>query len=215
MAMFVVARGILGCEAVFLGSSGAPLLTEIAHPAHRATATALFNTTYALGAIIAAWTTFSTFPIDGSAAWRIPSALQGVPSVVQLLGLWFVPESPRWLVSKDRGDEALQILGKYHAEGDVNDALVQFEFSEIKEALAYERSTSRGSWLQGYLEFTRSAGNRKRLFILLWSACFAQVWLSSRIPLIYIWSNANSLVPTCRCREMPSSPTIWPQSSRA
>ncbi|KAL3442862.1 general substrate transporter [Aspergillus insuetus] len=175
LAMFVVARGILGCGAVFLGSSGAPLLTEIAHPAHRATATALFNTTYALGAIIAAWTTFGTFRIDGSAAWRIPSALQGVPSVVQLLGLWFVPESPRWLVSKDRSDEALQILGKYHAEGDVNDALVQFEFNEIKEALAYERSTSRGSWLQGYLEFTRSAGNRKRLFILLWSACFAQM----------------------------------------
>jgi hypothetical protein len=134
---------------------------------------------------------------------------------VQLLGLWFVPESLHWLVSKDRGDEALQILGKYHAEGDVNDALVQFEFNEIKDALAYEQSTSRGSWHQGYLEFTRSAGNRKRLFILLWSACFAQVWVSSRIPLIYIWSNANSLVPTCRCREMPSSPTIWPQSSRA
>ncbi|KAJ0418914.1 general substrate transporter [Aspergillus carlsbadensis] len=119
--------------------------------------------------------TFGTFRIDGSAAWRILSALQGVPSVVQLLGLWFVPESPRWLVSKDRADEALQMLGKYHAEGYVNDALVQFEFTEINEALAYERSTTRGSWLQGYLEFTRSAGNHMRLFILLWSACFAQM----------------------------------------
>ena len=74
LPMFVVARGILGCGTVFLGSAGAPLITEIAHPAHRSTATALFNTSYALGSIIAAWTTFGTFRIDNSAAWRIPSA---------------------------------------------------------------------------------------------------------------------------------------------
>ncbi|KAL4881055.1 general substrate transporter [Aspergillus karnatakaensis] len=175
LPMFVVSRGILGCGAVFLGSSGGPLLTEIAHPAHRATATAMFNTTYALGAIIAAWTTFGTFRIDGSASWRIPSALQGVPSVVQLLGLYFVPESPRWLISKDRGEEALQVLAKYHAEGNSNDALVQAEYNEINETLAYERSVSKSSWVHGYLEFTRTAGNRKRLFIVLWSACFAQM----------------------------------------
>ncbi|KAL5343418.1 hexose transporter protein [Aspergillus crustosus] len=158
-----------------VGLATAPLLTEVAHPAHRATATALFNTTYALGAIIAAWTTFGTFRIDGSAPWRIPSALQGLPSVLQLLGLYLIPESPRWLISKDRGEKALHILAKYHAEGDANDPLVQFEYNEINETLAYERSTSKASWIQGYLEFTRSAGNRKRLFILLWSACFAQM----------------------------------------
>jgi MFS family permease len=173
--MFVVARGILGCGTVFLGSSGAPLITEIAHPAHRATATAMFNTTYSLGAIVAAWATFGTFRIDGSAAWRIPSALQGFPSVIQLLGLYFVPESPRWLVSKDRSDEALAILAKYHGEGDETDALVTFEYNEIQDALAYERSVGKIGWIQSYLQFGRTQGNRKRLFILLWSACFAQV----------------------------------------
>lgn len=66
LEMFVIARGVLGCGTVFLGASGAPLITEIAHPAHRATATAMFNTTYSLGAIVAAWSTFGTFRIDGS-----------------------------------------------------------------------------------------------------------------------------------------------------
>ncbi|KAG9252386.1 general substrate transporter [Emericellopsis atlantica] len=143
LPMFVVARGILGCGTVFLGSSGAPLITEIAHPAHRATATALFNTSYALGAIIAAWTTFGTFRIASSASWRIPSGMQGLPSIIQLLGLYFVPESPRWLISKDRNEEALAI--------------------------------DRGSALQNYLEFVRTSGNRKRLFILLWCACISQM----------------------------------------
>lgn len=175
LPMFVVARGILGCGTVFLGASGAPLITEIAHPAHRATATALFNTSYSLGSIVAAWATFGTFRIASSAAWRIPSGLQALPSVIQLLGLYFVPESPRWLVSKDRNEEALAFLGKYHAEGNDQDPMVQFEYNEIRDALAYERSTDRGSFIQNYLEFIRTPGNRKRLFILLWSSCITQM----------------------------------------
>lgn len=175
LPMFVVARAILGCGTVFLGSSGAPLITETAHPAHRATATALFNTSYALGSIVAAWTTFGTFRIESSASWRIPSGLQGLPSVIQLLGLYFVPESPRWLVSRDRNEEALAFLAKYHAEGNEQDALVQFEYNEITNALAYERSVDRGSLIQNYLELVRTRGNRKRLFILLWGSCIAQM----------------------------------------
>ncbi|CAG7945237.1 unnamed protein product [Penicillium salamii] len=137
LEIFVVARGILGCGAVLLGSSGA-LLTEIAHPAPRATATAMFSTTYSLGAIVAAWSTFGTFRIDGTALWRIPSALQGLPVLMQLLGLCLVPGGPRWLVSRDRGREALAVLAGYHAEGNEADPLVQFEFHDIQEALQHE-----------------------------------------------------------------------------
>ena len=50
-------------------------------------------------------------------AWRLPSLLQAVPSVLQVALVLFAPESPRWLVSKGREDEALQILAYYHADG--------------------------------------------------------------------------------------------------
>ncbi|KIW05920.1 uncharacterized protein PV09_03113 [Verruconis gallopava] len=175
LAMFVVARGFLGCGTVFLGSSGGPLIAEIAHPLQRPTATALFNTSYALGSIVAAWATFGTFRINGSAAWRIPSALQALPSVIQLCMLRWVPESPRWLVSKHRDEEALAFLAKYHAEGNMDDPMIQFEYKEIQDALEYEKAVDRGSWIGNYLDFLRSPGNRKRLFILVWSACFAQM----------------------------------------
>ncbi|KPM43252.1 hypothetical protein AK830_g3325 [Neonectria ditissima] len=110
-----------------------------------------------------------------SAAWRIPSAIQGLPSIIQLIGLYFVPESPRWLISEDKNEEAISFLAKYHAEGNNQDALVQFEYNEIRDALAHERSADRGSWLQNYLELVRTPGNRKRLFILFWCACISQM----------------------------------------
>jgi hypothetical protein len=44
----------------------------------------------------------------------------------------FLPESPRWLVSKDRDDEAFAILTKYHAEGDATSVLVQAEMAQIQ-----------------------------------------------------------------------------------
>lgn len=175
LPMFVVARGIIGAGTVLTSTAGAPLITEVAHPAHRTTATALFNTSWSLGAIIAAWATFGTFRITDSAAWRIPSALQGLPSVIQLCALWFVPESPRWLISKGRPEEALHILGHYHAEGDENDPVVQFEFREITETIAHEKSLKNTKFLNKYSQFFRTRGNRHRLAILVWLACCSQM----------------------------------------
>jgi hypothetical protein len=65
----------------------------------------------------AAWTTFGTFKIGSTWAWRVPSVLQGLPSVLQVALIWFCPESPRFLVSKGREAEALKVLAYYHADG--------------------------------------------------------------------------------------------------
>ncbi|KAJ0416993.1 general substrate transporter [Aspergillus carlsbadensis] len=175
ITMFVVSRGILGTGAALIQASGTPLITEIAHPHQRATATALFNTSYALGSIIAAWTCFGTFRLDNTWSWRIPSLLQGLPSVIQLAGIFFIPESPRWLVSRGRDEDALRMLAKYHGEGDESDALVQFEFNEIRQTVLLDQEEGTAKFLAGYLEFARTPGNRRRFFLLLWCACMSQM----------------------------------------
>ena len=70
--------------------------------------------------------------------WRIPSFLQIVPSLLQVSFISFLPESPRWLVSKGRRDEAYAILVKYHVEGDENSEFVKAEYSQIEETLETE-----------------------------------------------------------------------------
>lgn len=175
MAMFIIARIIIGAGSVIVAGVGAPYITEVAHPAQRSTATALFLTFYSVGSIVAGWSTFGTFRIDGNASWRIPSSLQAAPSIIQLLFLWFVPESPRWLVSQGRKDEALAILVKYHGEDNRNDPVVQFEYEEIQSALDSEKDISQMTIFSFLRELMSGPGNHRRMFIMIWAAICSQM----------------------------------------
>lgn len=84
--------------------------------------------------------------INSNAAWRVPLALQMVPTIGLFTIMWFLPESPRWLVSKGREAEALQILARVHADGDMSDDYVVTEYAEIKEKLEWEREVKKPSY---------------------------------------------------------------------
>lgn len=53
-----------------------------------------------------------------------------------------MPESPRWLISKDRDDEAFQLLTVLHGKGDPQSLLVQAEYQEIRDTLHFERGST-------------------------------------------------------------------------
>ncbi|KIM45610.1 hypothetical protein M413DRAFT_344480 [Hebeloma cylindrosporum] len=180
--MFIGARFLIGFGLTFAAAAAPLLVTEIAYPTQRAQATSMYNTLWYLGSIIAAWTTFGTFRIPTNWAWRIPSALQALPSVIQIFLIWFVPESPRWLLSKGREDEALNTLAYYHANGNKNDPLVQYEFEEIKAALAFDRDVAANV---GWLALIKTPGNRRRLRIILALAFFSQ-WSGNGLVSYYL-----------------------------
>ncbi|KAF2162327.1 hypothetical protein M409DRAFT_69219 [Zasmidium cellare ATCC 36951] len=170
LAQFVVSRLVVGAAGMFAAQPSPLLLAELSYPTHRGKYTSAYWTLYYLGAILASWTTFGTQGYQSTWSWRIPSILQAGWPAVQLAFFYFLPESPRWLVSKDRNQEALHILAKYHAGGDVQSPLVVREMSEIVDTIKVEQAAKSTGW--GTL--IKTPGNRRRLFIAVSLGTMAQ-----------------------------------------
>jgi hypothetical protein len=83
--------------------------------------------------------------------------------VLQAIGIFFLPESPRWLVSKGREEAALDVLARYHANGDREDEVVQFEYREIVGTIELEISAKQMKWSQIW----KGPGNKWRIFIMI------------------------------------------------
>jgi hypothetical protein len=81
-------------------------------------------------------------------AFRIPWGIQIVPAAILLGGLFFFPESPRWLADKDRWDEALQILADVHGKGDLSHPVVLAEYQEIEDVIRFEREEAISSYAE-------------------------------------------------------------------
>lgn len=177
LGVFMGGRFLLGFGNSFAQLSSPMLLTEICHPQHRARLTTVYNCLWNVGALFVSWLAFGTDFLFNDWSWRIPALLQAFPSLIQLTFIWFVPESPRFLIANDRAEEALEILGKYHANGNTQHPTVQFEYREIKETLALEMEAKKSS---SYLDFFRTKGNRYRLAVLISLGVFSQ-WSGNAI----------------------------------
>lgn len=194
------------------------LVTEVSYPAYRAPLTSTYNSIWYLGSIIAAWTTFGTFKIPSTWSWRIPSALQALPSVMQLAFIWFVPESPRWLVNKGRDEQALNTLAYYHADGNAEDPLVKFEFQEIKAAIEFDKTVASNV---GWKALFVTPGNRKRMRIIVAIAFFSQwsgnglasYYLTLILDQIGIHDTTTQVCPYPRTITLAMSYTYYPSSS--
>ncbi|KAF2717454.1 general substrate transporter [Polychaeton citri CBS 116435] len=179
---FLGTRIMLGVGLGFSQTAAPPLTTEIAHPKHRGNITNLFQSIWFWGAIVSACVTLGTLFLSSSWSWRIPCLLQGLFPLIQLLGLLIVPESPRWLVSKNRHHEALQILARYHANGNQDDELVQFEYQEICRAIEVEKDAAKST---DWSTFFATKGNRHRLLICVLVGFMIQ-WAGNGIVSYYL-----------------------------
>lgn len=81
----------------------------------------------------------------GEWQWRIPLGLQMIPSLILSIGILFCPFSPRWLISRDREDEAKQILMNIRSScyDDIKE-----ELDRIKNEVAYLRENEIESYRQ-------------------------------------------------------------------
>lgn len=92
-----------------------------------------------------------------------------------------MPESPRFLLSKGKVEEAHNVLAKVHANGNKEDEVVLLELQEIKDTITLEKEFEGNGWLQLF----KTKGNRRRLIILLSLGLFSQ-WSGNGLASYYL-----------------------------
>lgn len=110
--------------------------------------------------------------------WRIPSALQAAIPCFVLPAIYWLPESPRWLASVGRVEEAKGILAKYHGSGNTDDPLVTAQVAEIIHAM---EAAKEGITWRALL--TRR-NNLHRLFIVI-TMTLMTLWCGQNIITFY------------------------------
>ncbi|KAK7217755.1 hypothetical protein V2G26_005758 [Clonostachys chloroleuca] len=171
IAMYIIARMVLGVGILFCIISGAALIGELGHPKERPILTSLFNSSYFIGQILASAIAIGTTKMKSDWSWRLPSLLQICPSLLQIVTVFLLPESPRFLVWHDRDEDAAKILIKYHAEGDADSELVKAEIVQIRETIRTEVEASKQSWM----ELLRTSGMRRRVLVTVFIGLFTQL----------------------------------------
>lgn len=107
-----------------------------------------------------------TSTLEGNTAWRIPIGLFYLVPTIVLCLVWFIPESPRWLLTKDRVEEAKAAFYKFR-EGCVSDEEIATEFEALQLALRLEPEQGK------YMELFQGV-NKKRTAIVVAMNFFQQ-----------------------------------------
>ncbi|OBZ66743.1 Lactose permease, partial [Grifola frondosa] len=162
-------RFILGVGAVLVQTAGPAYVVEMAYPRVDRRISSMFF----LGTIVSTWLEYGLnfIPNTPQFTWRVPLAIQAVPSVIVLIFVWFIPETPRWYIAQGNIEKAKEILVKYHGDGNSDSTVVALELSEMQEVISAGGSDKRW-WDFRTLFNSRSA--RYRTFLITCIAFFGQ-----------------------------------------
>ncbi|HET6555017.1 MAG TPA: sugar porter family MFS transporter [Dyella sp.] len=145
----IAARVVLGL-AIGVATFTAPLyLAEVAPEHIRGAMISTYQLMITIGILVAF---LSDTALSYYGAWRWMLGVIAVPGVLFLIGVMFLPDSPRWLMMRGRRDEALDVLQRLRGDS----TIVSREAADIEEQL---KTPQRGWHL--FLEnrnFRRSVG---------------------------------------------------------
>jgi len=122
----------------------------------------LFQEFLVIGSTFAYWLDYgvSLHIPAGTKQWRVPVAIQLIPGGFMLFGLFFLKESPRWLMKQNRHEEAAASLAHIRCEPEDHPEVVK-ELAEIRASIEEELNATEGVTWRECIQ----PGVRSRFFV--------------------------------------------------
>ncbi|KAK1783384.1 general substrate transporter [Copromyces sp. CBS 386.78] len=141
----LIAGRVLNGFTVGITSSQVPVyLAEIAKAEKRGSLVIIQQLAIEFGILIMYFIGYGCASIEGPASFRTAWGIQFIPCFFLMLGLPFLPRSPRWLAKVGRDQEAIHVLANIQADGNVDDPRVIAEWEEIVTVMNAEREAGQG-----------------------------------------------------------------------
>ncbi|KAH8899903.1 general substrate transporter [Thozetella sp. PMI_491] len=167
-AMVIAGRIISGLGVAVVSTSVPLYQSEIAPAGQRGKFVVMNHIGFVAGLAVGFWVGYAvTFWSDDwgtYVGWRFSIAVEFIPAFIFMIGLPFLPETPRWLVEHGKFEQARKSLF-YFREGSYTDEAIETEFAGIQKSVADFHATGL-TW--------RSLFTEPTLFARLWRASLLQ-----------------------------------------
>ena len=179
IAMLLVFRFITGIGAAMVLTVAPQFMSELSPPHSRGWLVSLNVVGQDLGYVTSGAAALGFSWVTQPVQWRLNFILLSVFALCVSCLMYFIPESPRWLVQQERYDDALAVLKKVHSHSsDPHFTLAKAEMIQIREQVSAENQMQRG-----YLHIWRTPGLRRRAICTIW------VWLTAMSTGILVVAN--------------------------
>jgi len=171
--MFLGGRFLTGFGSACAGASAKSYLAEMAPAPSRGAYLGFLNSFYYVGQMAATGMMVATGKFKSDMSWRLPLYIQVVPAAINVLFVFFCPESPRWLYSVGKADQARKILARFHSStNDIKSPLVNLEMREIEEKIQINGADKR--WWD-FRPLFRTRADRYRAYMVILIGVFGQL----------------------------------------
>lgn len=166
IAMLLVARVLCGIGAGMVMANSPVYMSEVAPPHTRGLLVGLQGVGIVTAYIVCSLCGLIFSFVDHPVQWRLTFVVLTVAAVGFACSLYFLPESPRWLMENGREEQARAELERLHStKSDPDGTLARAEATQIKAQVEAEKNLPKG-----YIYIFKTPALRKRAFcsILLW-----------------------------------------------
>lgn len=150
LAVMCVGRVICGAGVGFISAIVILYMSEIAPKKVRGALVAGYQQCITIGILLANCVVYATQDRDDTGSYRIPIAIQFLWAIILAVGLFILPESPRFYVKKNKLEQAARALARVRGQP-IDSGYIQDELAEIIANNEYEKKVvPQTSYIQGW-----------------------------------------------------------------